>query len=122
VAARIPALRRLLLLVRKALLGVADWLGAMAVAVVGAVVLEPQAAALALLAQQGARVEQVLRQQCLSTAQPTQVAVAVAEQWAVALVLVVAELVPQAGQLRTLLPAKQIQAAVAAAAEHQQRF
>lgn len=94
----------------------------MVAAAVVVVPLAPLVAEQALRAQQGARVEQVLRQQCLSTAQPTQVAVAVAEQWAVALVLVVAELVPQAGQLRTLLLAKQIQAAVAEAAEHQQRF
>jgi hypothetical protein len=94
----------------------------MAAAVVEAVVLESQAAERVLLVQRAARVEQVLRQQCLSTAQPTQVVVAVAEQWEVSLVLVEVGLVLQAEQLRTLLLEAQILEVGVVEEVHQPRF
>jgi hypothetical protein len=122
VVVRTPELLRLFLLARKAQPAVADLLRAMAAAVVEAVVLESQAAERVLLVQRAARVEQVLRQQCLSTAQPTQVVVAVAEQWEVSLVLVEVGLVLQAEQLRTLLLEAQILEVGVVEEVHQPRF
>jgi hypothetical protein len=122
VVVRTPELLRLFLLARKAQPAVADLLRAMAAAVVEAVVLESQAAERVLLVQRAARVEQVLRQQCLSTAQTTQVVVAVAEQWEVSLVLVEVGLVLQAEQLRTLLLEAQILEVGVVEEVHQPRF